>query len=308
MKGLKILTATLVCASMPWLMGCACKTSSACGKVKRCGATTMLTSNTPVDEMPNAAPGECWAKCFIPPQVETVTERICVKPCSERVEIIPAEYEYVEEQICVKPASTQLVEVPAQYETFEETVCVAPGRTEWVREDAARCAALAGQPGGAAACDVFCLVSHPPTQKTIMAERLVRPASIREVCIPAEFQTIRTQRLVCPASQKRIEIPAEYATIEKTVQVCPGRWEWKRVVCERTTTTGIYNELKTALRSAGYAPSDADTLEDADWVAIKKYQTDNKLAIGALTIETLENLGVTIPSAQDNGDLEPTGH
>jgi hypothetical protein len=295
MKGLKIVTAALVCASMPWLMGCACKSSYACGKVKHTGATAMLTSSTPVDDMPNAAPGECWAKCFIPPQVQTVSERICVKEASERVEIIPAEYETVQEQVCVKPASTQLVEVPAQYETFEQTVIVEPGHTDWVREDAGRCAALAGQPGGAAACDVFCLVSYPPVEKTIMAERMVRPASIREVCIPAEFQTITAQRLVRPATCKRIEIPAEFATVEKTVKVCDGRWEWKRVVCERTTSNDMYRNVKTALRNAGYTPSDSDTLEDADWVAIKKYQTENRLAVGALTLETLENLGVSAP-------------
>lgn len=293
MKGLRIVTAALICTSMPWLVGCACK--SACGTVRHTGAATILTSNTPVDDMPNAAPGECWAKCFIPPQVETVTERICVKPSSERVEIIPAEYEFVEEEICVKPASTQLVEVPAQYETYEQTVMVEPGHTEWVREDSGRCATLVGQPGGAAACDVFCLVSHPPTHKTITAERMVCPPSVREVHIPAEFQTIRSQRLVCPATVKRIEIPAEYATVERTVQVCPGRWEWKRVICERTTSNHMYQDLKAALRNAGYTTSDAESLEDADWVAIKQYQTENKLAVGALTIETLENLGVSIP-------------
>lgn len=294
MKSLKVVTAALVCASMPWLMGCACK-SYACGKTKH-SQTTMLTSNNlPAPDMPNAAPGECWAKCFIPPEVKTVSERVCVKEASERVEIIPAEYEFVEEQVCVKPASTQLVEVPAQYETYSQTIIVEPGHTDWVREDAGRCATLTGQPGGAAACDVFCLVSYPPVEKTITAERLVQAASVREINIPAEFQTIRTQRLKCPATCKRIEIPAEFATVEKTVTVGNGRWEWKKVVCERTTSNDTYRNVKMALRKAGYTPSNAETLEDADWVAIKKYQTDNRLAVGALTIETLENLGVSVP-------------
>jgi hypothetical protein len=57
----------------------------------------------------------------------------------------------------------------------------------------------------------------------------------------------------------------------------------------------MYRNVKTALRNAGYTPSDSDTLEDADWVAIKKYQTENRLAVGALTLETLENLGVSAP-------------
>lgn len=292
MKGLKIVTATLMVASMPWLMGCACKSSYACGKVRH-SQTAMLTSNRmPEPDMPNASPGECWAKCFIPPQVQTVTERVCVREASERVEIIPAEYEWVEEQVCVKPPSTQLVEVPAQYETVTQNVIVEPGHTDWVREDAGRCPTLTGQPGGAAACDVFCLVSYPPVEKTITVERLVKAASIREVPIPAEFQTIRTQRLIRPATCKRIEIPAEFADVQKTVKVSDGRWEWKRVVCDRTASNDLYRNVKTALNSKGYMTTPGDTLEEADWVAIKKYQTDNRLAVGALTIETIESLGV----------------
>jgi len=295
MKVVKVVTATLVCASMPWLMGCACKSGYACGQAKHTQTTMLTSNNLPSADMPNAAPGECWAKCFIPPQVQTVSERVCVKEASERVEIIPAEYEFVEEQVCVKPAATQLVEVPAQYESYSQTVIVEPGHTDWVREDAGRCATLTGQPGGAAACDVFCLVSYPPVEKTIMAERLVQAATIREINIPAEFQTIRTQRLARPATCKRIEIPAEFATVEKTVTVGNGRWEWKKVVCERTTSTDMYKNVKTALRNAGYTPTEAEALEEADWVAIKKYQTDNRLAVGALTVETLENLGVSVP-------------
>jgi hypothetical protein len=226
-----------------------------------------------------------------------VAEQVVVKPASERIEIIPAEYEWVEEKVCVKPATTQLVEVPAKYETFEQTVIVDSGHTDWVREESSRCGALAaGTPGGAAACDVFCLVKFPPVEKTILTERLVSPPTVREVVTPAEFQTIRTQRLARPAQCKRIEIPAEFATVEKTVKVADGRWEWKRVVCDRTASTQTIQELKSALRDAGYTTGPSRTeMDEADWVAIKKYQTDNRLAVGALTVETMESLGVAIP-------------
>lgn len=294
MKITKILAVLSICAALPGLIGCACKSGYACGTAKHT-QTTMLTSNKPVSDMPpNAAPGECWAKCFTPPQVKTVSERVCVKEASERVEIIPAEYEWVEERVCVKEASTQLVEVPAEYETYEQTVVVDPGHTDWVREDSGRCAALAaGTPGGAAACDVFCLVNFPPVEKTIIAERLKTPASFREITIPAEFDTVRRQRLAKPASCRRIEIPAQFDTVEKTVKVSDGRWEWKRVVCERTTSNDMFDSLKNALRREGYTPSNVPgTMTETDWVAVKKYQTDNKLAVGALTLETLEHLGV----------------
>lgn len=278
-------------AILPVLAGCACK-SYGCGKART--ETTMLTSHKPVADMPDAKPGECWAKCFTPPTIETIKEQVCVKPASERIEIIPAEYEWVEEQVCVKPATTQLVEQPARYETVEQTVVVAPGRTDWVRQESGRCGSLAAStPGGAAACDVFCLVSQPPVEKTILTERMIEPATVREIVIPAEFQTIKTQRLVRPATCRRIDIPAEFATIEKTVKVADGRWEWKRVVCDRTASANTYGDLKFALRAAGYTTSDTpNQLEEIDWVAIKQFQMDNQLAVGALTLETLDHLGV----------------
>jgi hypothetical protein len=281
-----------VFAVLPLLAGCACK-SFACEKTAK---TTMLTSDKPVSDMPDAKPGECWAKCFTPPVMQTLTEQVVVKPVSERIEIVPAEYEWVEEKVCVKPASTQLIEQPARYETFEQTVVVAPARTDWIRQEAGHCAALAANtPGGAAACDVFCLVSQPPVEKTILTERMVSPATVREVVIPAEFQMVKTQRLVRPATCRRIEIPAEFATVEKTIKVADGRWEWKRVACDRTTSAETYGDLKLALRSAGYATSSSpNQLEEIDWVAIKQFQMDNHLAVGALTLETLDLLGVAV--------------
>jgi hypothetical protein len=284
-----------MCAAAPWLVGCACK-SYACGKAQTTQATK-LTSHQPTDDMPKAAPGECWAKCFTPPQTRIVSEQMVVKPASERIEIIPAEYEWMEEQVCVKPATTQLVEVPAQFESYTQVMEVEPGHTDWVRQESGRCAGLAaGTPGGAAACDVFCLVSFPPVEKTMLVERMVSPATVREVVIPAEFQTIRTQRLVRPAQCKRIEIPAEFATVERTLKVADGRWEWKKVVCERSTSADSVQNLKTALREAGYRTGQNPTqLDDTDWIAIKQYQTDNKLAVGALTVETMESLGIAAP-------------
>ena len=41
---------------------------------------------------PDARPGECWARVFIPPTYRTKSEQVLVRGGSERLEVIPAEY------------------------------------------------------------------------------------------------------------------------------------------------------------------------------------------------------------------------
>ena len=71
---------------------------------------------------PNAVAGECYAKVYVPPKTETVSERVCVRDASERVEIIPARYEWTEDKILVKDASTELAAVPAEFAAREDTI------------------------------------------------------------------------------------------------------------------------------------------------------------------------------------------
>jgi hypothetical protein len=214
-----------------------------------------------------------------------------VKEASERLEIIPAEYAWAEEKVLVKEASTYIEEVPAQFEMQERRVQVDPGHTGWVREDSARCKTVNGQPVG----EVFCLVKHAPAFKTIQSQVMTKPASCREVTVPAEYQTVRRQKLVRPATTRKIAIPAEYEDIEKTVVVAGGKLEWQRVICQIDTTTDRINSIQDALHTKGYdtTPNDGE-LDEEDWSALKKYQMDNRLGVGALTLQTLDKLGVDV--------------
>src|SRR5262249_11960045 len=103
----------------------------------RARTETRMTATPEVP--PNANPGECYGKGFIPAKYETRTENVCVKEACEKVESIPAKYEWVDEQVCVKSACKQLVEVPAEFKTVERTVEVKPGRTEWVVNTSGKC-------------------------------------------------------------------------------------------------------------------------------------------------------------------------
>jgi len=251
---LRIGSALLCIIAIPAISGCAncragtrvttvsskcnlCKTSGC--RFGKCRDTVALTSTRPTEfkltgDLPaNARVGDCYAKVFVAPQFDTVTERICVREESERLEIIPAQYEWVDEQVLVKEASTELVEIPAQFETREAVVQTSPGHTTW-KQTQARCVA---DTDGPPPQDVFCLVSAPPTTTSITTECQVKPATVEQRTIPAEYQTIRKQVCVNPATTRRINIPAEFRDIEKTVMISPGRMEWQRVDCDLEATT-----------------------------------------------------------------------
>jgi len=310
----KVLAAALVISSLPYYLGCAARncragtmrtattvTSQPCASPCNtdCGKTTSQTTvvTTPTvtrtvsasnDLPPNAKPGDCYAKVFFPPKFETVTERICVKPASERIEVIPAEFEWKEKRVEIRAAEKKLEIVPAQYEWKEQTVMTDAGHTAWQRETA-NCANL---PDGTKR-EVVCLVSSPPAYDTIKTQCLVSPESVRETIIPAQFETVREQVLVKAPQTRRIPIPAEERIVEKTVKVADGGMRWELVLCERSTSSEKVNAIKEALASAGFVPGPFDgQLNHEDWTAIESFQEENGLGVGALTHETLNKLGV----------------
>ena len=251
--GLKIGSALLCLAAIPAISGCAhsrakTRTGRATLSLKYKHVTEELRRfreqggivnrakrkhNTPFasagDMPPNAKSGECYARVYLPPVFETVTERVYIREESEKIEIIPAKYNWTEERVLVKEASTQLVEVPAQFYVQDHIVQTNPGHTTWIKADADRC--VADTPGPTRP-EIFCCVSEQPTTTTIQTERLMKGPMIKEVTVPAEYQTIRTQKLVRPASMRKVTVPAEFREIKKTVMVAPGRMVWYPVDCD----------------------------------------------------------------------------
>lgn len=189
---------------------------------------------------PNAEPGKCYARCWIPDQYETTTEQVQVKPESKRLEtipgtfetvtervlakdagkrleVIPAVYETVTERVMIKDASKRLETIPPVYETVSEEVEVAPASTRWVRGKA-DAACVSTNPED---CQVWCLETVPAQKRTVTKTVLKTPASVREVEIPAEYANVTKTVMKTPPTTREIEIPAEYKTITKTVMKTP---------------------------------------------------------------------------------------
>jgi len=247
---------------------------------------------------PNAKPGECYARVFVPPtystateqvlkheekqrvevvpaKFETATETVLVKEASQRLEIVPATYEWVEETVLTKPASKQVVAVPATYETKSEQVLVKPAHTVW-KEGRGPVEKINDHTG-----EIMCLVEVPAQYKTVSKRVLSTPATTKEVEVPAQYKTVKKQIQKTPPSTRTIEIPAEYSnvtvtkmvtppqtrtvttpaeyqTVTKTVMSGEGHMAWRQVLCETNTTPDIISRVQRALDAAGYNPGSAD--------------------------------------------------
>ncbi len=234
----------------------------------------------PQDTPPNAVPGKCYAKCMIPDQYDTVTERLKVKDPGTRLETIPAEYETVTDKALAKAASTRIEVIPAAFETVTDRVMVKaaatrietiPAEYETVTEKVLRKAA--GQR----------LIAVPAEYATETDRREVSPATTKWVkrradknclsenpddclvwClveVPAKYETITKTVLKSAATTKSVEIPAEYQTLTKQIVRTPAS----------TRTVEIPAEYKTLTKTVVKTPATTRTVEiPAEYKTITK--------------------------------------
>jgi hypothetical protein len=247
---------------------------------------------------PNADPGKCYARIWIPPQYETRQERIVtreadeslqIKPArfetaemsvlieeaSERIEVIPATYKWVEEEVMVKPQSKELVEVPAKYGEVTENILVKPAHRIWKKGRGPI------QKFNDATGEIMCLVEVPAVYKTVSRRVVTSPATVNEITVPAEYMTVRRQVLDRPASTQSVTIPAkhktisvakqvehekaiktpipvEYGYVEKRELVADGHMEWREILCETNMTKATITSIQRSLLNAGYDPGPVD--------------------------------------------------
>ncbi|MBV7433419.1 peptidoglycan-binding protein [Cardiobacteriaceae bacterium TAE3-ERU3] len=280
--------------------------------------------------VPQASAGECQALVIVPAQFEAKTEQVTVKEASETIEVIPAEYEWVEEQVMIKPAGERLEVVPATYKTIEEEIeiepavvekeVIEPQFAEVTEEVLSKPAYMAPQnaTGGVAGNggEVLRLVEVPAENSTItkhvvqedvqvketpveakyvtvQKQVIDQPAEVKKVPYEAEYETVRVKKLVKEAEEVRKEIPAEYAEVTVYDKISDAQMRWEKVLCENTVNKGTIEEVQRALNAQGYKAGVVDgALGPSTTRALEKYQRDNNLGVGGVTMETLDSLGI----------------
>ena len=253
---------------------------------------------------------------IIPAKYDTVNETIVVKEEEERLVTIPATYKTVTETIVVTPETTRIIPVAAQYTTETERVLVKAARTVWKKGDAPNQNTLSSRVDSTTG-DVMCLVEEPAVYKTISKRVLASPETTRQEAIPAVTKTItkriidepaRVESRIIPAVTKTItkrvlvepesvvyaETPAQYRTVNKEVLVSAEKVSWNAILCNTNADTNTIAGIQSALREAGYNPGRVDGVLGAQtYKAVDRFQRDNNLMRGQITLETVEKLGLT---------------
>jgi hypothetical protein len=251
----------------------------------------------------------------IPAVIEPSVRRILVRPARTERKVVPAAYR-TEVHTFEVPGPRHWVHTDAQYTTTTERVMISPGRWVWERHDGPMSSAPA-QPGqtiveptGEIMCKVWCPPKYADVQRQVQvaAERryavqtsltrqsehrvLVHPAEVLERTVPAEYRDETVSRVVQPERVEVTHIAAVYGTVQSH-RIVGGGEGWAPVVCGGPLSVAAMLRLQTALAQRGYDPGPPDgQARPQTYDALRRFQMDNHMAAGQITMESARALGV----------------
>lgn len=205
------------------------------------GPTTHRPSATPTGAMPNAAPGQCFARMKVAAQYEMVPkqvqvsgpyqkakikqaafagdiEKVIMKDAHTKYVVTQPRFETRHEKVIVKPAYDRLQVVPAQFKHVAETVDVSEPRLVWKRgaglSGISRQDPLTG--------DTWCLVEEAGETRTIHKRVVTQAEQVRRVPVAAQTMSVPRQVLVAPAGVREVAVPAQYREFAVQRLVAPA--------------------------------------------------------------------------------------
>lgn len=234
----------------------------------------------------------------IPAEMVWHETKIQVEPARYAQETKAAEYEEIQDLIEVERTRSELYASPAKYKSVVREVLTKPHYQRWK----AGCLATANE---------SCL-EHVAAELTKMSTQVVHePAQISQRSIPAKIIAIKRKKLIKPGQGIGEILPARYATIKLrlvskpwkiTSSLVPSKYETLTihrklrdeqvvsmpVVCAEALSAEHIIQIQQALLQNGQTL----TVSGSTINAIHSFQAENKLAIGAITLETLRKLGL----------------
>jgi hypothetical protein len=259
---------------------------------------------------------------------EMVTE--IVRPATVRDEVVPAQYERRVQHVLISPERKEWVR-SAGYATG--AALVTPGDHEPVRYRADGTLSWPGKDGDAvipasedtarylrrgSAQAIWCLQVIPAVYRDQEVRVMVTPETTRHVEIPAVtrqvshvvvdtperiveetvppvFEKRRVREVISPAHTETVEIPAVYRDITRTRVTDAARPVWREVLCQKNASPAVIMDIQKALAAKGYDPGAIDGHIGSKTVsAMQKFEADNNLPQGQISIEAVKALGVNI--------------
>lgn len=225
--------------------------------------------------LPNAKPGECYAKVIIPAQYEVTSEQVLVKPVSEKVSVTDVVFDEAEKYVIEKEGFTDIKAVPAKFREEIEEVEISKAIQTWMTDLGkkgipASPALLAGAKTngvsltGAAVGACYKEYYNPATYEETTKEVLVKDESEEIKIAPAQFEETEETVVVKQASQKKVYRAAEYETIEQSVEVEPAKTVWKKsnnLTSEVISLVEVPAVFKTVAKTVLKSESAIDSVE-----------------------------------------------
>ena len=199
-------------------------------------AFAQQTDNT--QTLPDAKPGECYAKVITPAKFATRTEEVVVQEASERIETAPAQFETAEQTVLIREASRRVTVTPATFREEFEKIEVKPAENNWVLSSSRNAPASPGALEGIVRSGIELSSVNPgtcfreyytqPEYKTETRRVLRRAGSDKIAVLPAQYEDAEERVVVREAYTRTVDVPATYRTESESVLVEPARSVWKK--------------------------------------------------------------------------------
>jgi hypothetical protein len=255
-----------------------------------------------------------------------------VEAASYREDIIPARYEYRKERVMVREAREEWVlqkSIAPQVAVvsagdYRPVAYRQDGKLTWPgKEQPTRSHAGHHNDGrkyrtDARTQDVYCLellpaeydiverkveieperirkIKIPAVTRDVTRTEIVEPERFEERVIPAVFGKTKVKEVVEAARTEKIVIPATYKMVTEIRTLKDAEPVWSEVLCERNATPAKIREIQTALKKRGYDPGAIDGVLGTKTVtAMQKFQADQGLAQGQISVDAAKELGVSL--------------
>lgn len=238
----------------------------------------------PITRIDNAT-GDIMCLVQIPAVYKTIKKTV-LKAASTVQEVeVPAESIVVPVSRLVSDSAADREKLPAEFSTVKVTTKVADAAFIWRDSEASG--------DGTATGNRICLQEVPAEFTTVKKLVIDEPATIIEEKVPAEYKTVKVKNVSAEAEERRTIIPAIYSTIEKREKKSSERLEWQRVLCETNMTRDTNERIQQVLKDSGYYNGPIDgSIGRGTLLSVERYQKDNDLPTGGLTIQMLEKMGI----------------
>ena len=238
----------------------------------------------PITRIDNST-GDIMCLVQIPAKYKTIKKTVLKSAAAIQEVEVPAESIVVPVSRLVSDSSADRATVPAEFSKVEVTNKVADAAFIW------RNAEVAGE--GTATGNTICLKKIPAVFTSVKKQVIDAPATVKEEKVPAEYKTVQVKNVSAEAEEKRTIIPAVFSTVERQEKKSSERLEWRRVLCETNMTRDTNKQIQQVLKDSGYYNGPIDgSIGRGTLLSVEKYQKDNDLPTGGLTIQMLEKMGI----------------